>query len=134
VERAVEDAADDQRKRSHGVASAQPTPPPSPAAARTPPLYLQHEGHSRSLVGVLRCPPRLLIRDSQDALHRIRCVPPAALDGEQYQIVGVLASALSDAQALGRRGEDPMAAAVFDKGCWEHAVGLCPFRFDKLAS
>ena len=107
--------------------------PEQAAPLVTPPLYLQHDGHSRTLVGVVHHPPRLLIRDPKDALRRVRCVPLVELHGKQYQIIGVHSPALSDAQALARRGADPMPAAVFDKGGWQHDASLTPLRFDRAA-
>lgn len=124
------------------------------SCSRRPPLLLQHEGHSRSIIGVLRSPaPRILLRDPSDPLRLVRCVAPATLDGRQYQIVVAGQAAplppssgdstpspastgvamLTDERALARRGE-PNAAAMWSGGRWLYD-GFCRLRFNaRIAS
>ena len=87
------------------------------------PLYLQRHGHSVSLVGALRSPPRLLIRDPKDAAapNRLRCVSPAELDGCSWQIVGVRGKPLQEDEARAQRCKEPAAAAQWLHGRWEYA-------------
>jgi len=93
--------------------------------SRRPPLYLQHQGHSRTLIGVLRAPRRLLVRDPKDApLEQLRCIAPEHFDGKQWQIVGVTDRALSEEEALTRRSGVPDAAARWDRGRWEYSDGF----------
>ena len=105
------------------------------------PWMLQHDGHSRLLVGVLTNPPRLLIRDPNreptDAnLSQVAVVDPKTLDGQQYEILvtghprgghtGRLE--LPDAQASRRRGAELEPAAVWDSDKWVYSP-WCELRF-----
>lgn len=55
-----------------------------------PHLVLQGAGHSRCIVGVLRAPERVLVRDPQDAdTGRVRCLAPADFEGRQWMVIGV---------------------------------------------
>ena len=102
--------------------------PSAPSTPRLLPLYFQHDGHSRSILGVLRHPPRLLVRDPSDESGLIRCLPPTELDGKQYQLVGVGCKALSEGEARERRAE-PSAAAIFRHSRWEYSPWWS-LRFD----
>ena len=52
------------------------------------PLMLQHQGHSRLIVGVLASPARLLIRDPSDSNARtVHVIEPRTLNGTQYEIL-----------------------------------------------
>ena len=87
-----------------------------------PPLFLQRDGHSTSVLGVLSSPPRLIIRDPGDAnAHMLRCMHPSELEGQQYQLVGVTGKRVCAEDFLSRRGEDPEPAAVWDQGCWTYS-------------
>lgn len=89
------------------------------------PIVLQHDGHSRLIVGTLpggTCAEeggaarRLLICDPQQrGSARVECVRCTKLDGRQYQLVAVSGRRLDEAEALGRRG-DPQPAAMWDEG------------------
>jgi hypothetical protein len=126
-----------QRCADGGVA---PSPSAGGCTARAP-LLLQHEGHSRTIVGVLPAPhERVILRDPKDAPRRLRIVPLSQLNGRQYQIVcagrptardGATAAALTlnDERAASRLGRDPEPAAVLDRmGRWRHA-SWCGLRF-----
>ena len=106
-----------------------------------PPLLLQHQGHSRSILGVLPPPARrLLLRDPRDAPGRLQLVRPDELDGRQYQLTvagkplargGATAGALSltEEEVARRRGPPgPEPAAILRHGRWEHA-SWCGLRF-----
>lgn len=101
------------------------------------PILLQHQGHSRTVLGVLARPCRLVLRDPNDQPGELRCVPPSELDGKQYQIVVVrnrsragaaVPVGLSADEARGRRGE-PSSAAVWTAAGWEYEA-FCKMRFD----
>ena len=117
-------AQEDADAPPDGAPATSPSATSGRRLARSPrlPLYLQGQGHSTTLVGVLRSPPRLLIRDPKDApLERLRCFPPANLDGRQWQIVGVSSDgALREEQVLARCGDDLQAAARWEHGRWRY--------------
>lgn len=84
--------------------------------ARRLPVLVQHEGHSRLAVGV-GANGVVMLRDPADqAPGRVRCVPAAALDGQQFQLIFADCSrCLSDAEMHARKGE-PQAAAIWAEG------------------
>ena len=63
---------------------------------------LQGATHSRTILGVTTSPPRVVLWFDETGL--LRCVVPADLDGQQYQLVIVRPDRLSEKQALARRG------------------------------
>jgi hypothetical protein len=93
-----------------------------------PPLYLQRDGHSQTILGVLTAPDCVLVRDPQDPPARVRCVRPAQLDGRQYQLVGVCAGRLGEDELREHRGEDPIPAACWKDGKWTYDPS-CEMRF-----
>lgn len=103
--------------------------------SRRLPLLLQHQGHSRLLVGVLTRPPRVVLYDPADPPNRLRCLAPAALNGRQYQLLCCGEAApegggrlhLSEA-ALARRKDGLQGAAAWDRGAWRYAP-WCTLRF-----
>eukprot|EP00966_Prymnesium_polylepis_P012781 293928-Prymnesium_polylepis.1 len=102
------------------------------------PLLLQHQGHSRTVVGVLSRPAeRLVLRDPNDSPGALRCVAPHELDGKQYQVVVVrnrnhagapVPVGLSADGAARRRGE-PATAALWTASGWEYE-SFCRMRFE----
>ena len=98
------------------------------AAARTlfasgytrAPIVLQGATHSRTILGVTTSPPRVVLRDSEDATGLLRCVVPADLDGQQYQLVVVRPDRVTEKQALARRG----AMMEWRRGAMEGKLGV----------
>mmetsp|Transcript_73794 Transcript_73794/g.123281 ORF Transcript_73794/g.123281 Transcript_73794/m.123281 type:complete len:308 (-) Transcript_73794:121-1044(-) len=89
------------------------------------PIVLQHDGHSRTIVGVTtapRCDPEccVLVRDPRDKPGEIQCIPYKKLDGRQYQIVFVQGdgSQLLTEEELERKKGDLPIAAKFQDGQW----------------
>ena len=121
----------------HAVASAY-FRPPSESAARAPssrkrgapegadgarpPLVLHRKGHSYLLVGTLATPPAVLLRDPEDDVGTIRCVPTAMLDGRQYQIVGTGPAEPRRAEAEGRAPKRGRSAPGAAPGCRLSAI------------
>ena len=56
-----------------------------------------------------------------DEPELVRCVQPSSLDGCQFQLVGASGRALSEQEALRRRGTDPVPAAQWQSGRWVYA-------------
>ena len=89
---------------------------------------LQGATHSRTILGVTTSPPRVALRDSEDETGLLRCVVPADLDGQQYQLVVVRPDRLSEKQALARRSAMMQGMAQW-KGSWDYDETF-PLRFD----
>ena len=126
------------RKRQRGSSREDEEEPESFGSTR-PPLLLQHQGHSRSILGVLPPPSRrLLLRDPRDAPGKLQLVRPDELDGRQYQVTvagraqargGATAGALSlSEEEVGRRRGSPEPAAILQHGVWQHA-SWCGLKF-----
>lgn len=98
------------------------------------PLVLQHDSHSRTILGVTVTPPTLVLRDPEDANGTVRCVRPEELDGHQYQLVLVRDGApsgaqLDDEQALARRAPMPMASWRGRRAGWAYHDASWPLEF-----
>ena len=92
----------------------------------TVPILLQHEGHSRTILGVttvcgkLSRTPSLVLRDPLDGPAIVRLVPPSALGTRSYSLIVALGLRLSDAAAASRRGKLRGVAARWADGVWEY--------------
>ena len=149
-----EESPERQKKRQKRTDEEAAAPSPSPSFSTRPPLLLQHQGHSRTIIGVLPPPnERLIVRDPTDAQGTIRLLAPSELDGKQYQIVacgpprafpqggaadirGPVAMAREfftltnePAARRARVGEPEPAAALMEDGKWEYAA-WCHLRFE----
>lgn len=92
------------------------------------PIILQHDGHSRSIVGATSAPDALLIADPRND-QAVSVVRARDLDGRQYQmtfLVGEPDRRLGDAEVQERRGE-PQAIAIYDESGWRY--GSTELRF-----
>ena len=101
------------------------------------PLLLQHASHSRTILGVTRSPPRLVLRDPEDANGIVRCVPAEELDGQQYQIVlvrdhGPRGCWLDDAQALARRALKQVASWSGRRAGWVYHDAAWPLDLNQI--
>ncbi|KAL1521844.1 hypothetical protein AB1Y20_021495 [Prymnesium parvum] len=100
------------------------------------PILLQHHGHSRTVLGVLARPRRLVVRDPIDPPGELRCFSARELDGKPYQIVVIVNRTpaneeapvgLSSEQVNDRKGE-PRAAALWTATGWKYDSS-CRMRF-----
>ena len=85
------------------------------------PIILQHDGHSRSIVGATSSPDTVLIADPNND-QAVSVVRVPELDGRQYQmtfLVGEPDRRLGDAEAQRRRGEFSSIAVCWDTG-WKY--------------
>lgn len=96
------------------------------------PILLQHHGHSRTVLGLLSSPCRLVVRDPSDKPSEYRCFSPHELDGRQYQLVVVRnrkrSGPLSEREVHARLGE-PRTAASWTATGWEYDPS-CGMRFE----
>ena len=98
------------------------------------PIILQHDGHSRTIVGVTSAPDALLIADPRND-QAVSVVRARDLDGRQYQMTFLVGEPglvrqpvrrLGDAEVQSRRGESE-AIAVYDDSGWRY--GSTELRF-----
>ena len=85
------------------------------------PIILQHDGHSRSIVGATSSPDTVLIADPNND-QAVSVVRVPELDGRQYQmtfLVGEPDRRLGDAEAQRRRGDFSSIAVCWDTG-WKY--------------